>query len=206
MTGSPASFDPSADLPVGDPGGGSSGSGSGGGGGARRSSTPPHSFQPPLSAPQAARSLTRCSRRRPPSAATTHPPPDRAWSTASMAAPGRPTPAASSLSSGQRIEGEKRVHQPAGLHRQRLHHADLLPFMCPASQAAARATGPMSPVNQRWSMGSQVDGSSTTLTHGNPNGTTPGGEPFPTGSPNVLSFANQPSRRWRPIKASPWAT
>ena len=192
MTGSPASFDPSADLPVGDPGGGSSGSGSGGGGGGGSEVINPTTHLPtPVISPAGgsfAHSLfpttaTISSNNAPATGSSlVYRINGGAWQTYSSSI---------SLSSGQRIEAKNVSTSPLlytdSASTTQSYYRYVSGFTGSGSGNWTNITGESTLV-----YGVASDGSSTTLTHGDPNGITPGGEPFPTGSPNVLSFANLP--------------
>lgn len=191
MDGSPAAFDPSADVPTGAPGGGSSGSGSGGGGGGGSEVIPTTSQLPtPIITPSGGTfayaafptTATISSNNAPTTGSSlVYRINGGAWQTYSSSI---------SLTSGQRIEAKNVSTSPLvytdSTSITQSYYRYVSGFTGSSSSNWTNVTGDSTLV-----YGVTGDGTTTTLTHGDPNGTTPGGEAFPTGSPNVLSFTNQ---------------
>ena len=191
MTGSPVSFDPSADVPTGNPGGGSGGSGSGGGGGGEEVTPTTSQLPTPIITPSGGTfayalfpTTATISGNNAPATGSSlvYRINGGAWQTYSSSI---------SLSSGQRIEAKNISTSPLlytdSSSTTQSYYRYVSGFTGSSSSNWTNVTGDSTLV-----YGITGDGTTTTLTHGDPNGTTPGGEAFPTGSPNVLSFTNKP--------------
>lgn len=190
MAGSPTPFDPGADVPVGDPGGGSGGGGSDGGSGDEEPLPTTTQLPTPVISPAGGTfpyaafptSVTISSNNAPASGSSlVYRINGGAWQTYSSSL---------TVSSGQRVEARNVSVSPLlytdSTSTTQAYYRYVSGFTGGSSSTWTNVTGESTLV-----YGVTNDGTTATLTHGNPNGVTPGGEPFPTGSPNVLNFTNQ---------------